>query len=160
MRPAMEYASTTWSPLASSTSINKLQVMQNTAVRTATLCTQDTNIQHLHDEKLPIPIYEHLQLHVSQYKQKTQHPSHPNTPRLKTLSSIMGATQQTSSRPKHSHFNRHKNKHRHIHTSIVSRHLATRNNNKILHTPPSHISSSEEILPRLTRRSFAQLRTK
>ena len=35
---------------------------------------------------------------------------------------------------------------RHIHTSIVSIHLATRGNNKILRTPPPHISSSEEIL--------------
>ena len=42
---------------------------------------------------------------------------------------------------------------RHIHTSIVSRHLATRGNNKILRTPPPHTSSSEEILPRLTRRT-------
>ena len=49
MRPALEYVSSIWSPLASSTSINKLQVMQNTALRTATGCTQDTNIQHLHD---------------------------------------------------------------------------------------------------------------
>ena len=49
---------------------------------------------------------------------------------------------------------------RYIHTSIVSRHLATRGNNKILRTFPPHISSSEERLPRLTRRSLAQLRTK
>ena len=48
---------------------------------------------------------------------------------------------------------------RHIHTSIVSRHLSTRGNNKILHTPPPHISSSEGILPRLTRRTLALLRT-
>ena len=48
---------------------------------------------------------------------------------------------------------------RHIHTSIVSRHLATRGNNKILRTPPPHTSSSEEIPPRLTRRTLAQLRT-
>ena len=48
---------------------------------------------------------------------------------------------------------------RHIHTSIVSRHLATRCNNKILRTPPPHISSSEERLHRLTRRTLAQLRT-
>ena len=53
MRPALEYASSVWSPLASSTSINKLQVMQNAALRTATGCTQDTNIQHLPDEILP-----------------------------------------------------------------------------------------------------------
>ena len=45
----------------------------------------------------------------------------------------------------------------HIH--IVSRHQATRGNNKILRTPPPHISSSKEILPRLTRRTLAKLRT-
>ena len=60
MRPALEYASSIWSPFASSTSINKLQVMQNSALRTATGCTQDTNIQHLHDETLTLPIHEHL----------------------------------------------------------------------------------------------------
>ena len=48
---------------------------------------------------------------------------------------------------------------RHIHTSIVSRHLATRGNNKILRTPPPQISSSEERLPCLTRRTLTQLRT-
>ena len=52
MRPGLEYASSVWSPISSSTSISKLQVMQNAALRTATGCTQDTNIQHLHDETL------------------------------------------------------------------------------------------------------------
>ena len=46
-----------------------------------------------------------------------------------------------------------------LYTSIVSRHLATRGNNKILRTPPPHISSYEEKLPRLTRRTLDQLRT-
>ena len=44
----------------------------------------------------------------------------------------------------------------HIHTSIVSR---PRGNNKILHTTPPHIRSSEEILPRITRYTLSQLRT-
>ena len=44
-----------------------------------------------------------------------------------------------------------------IHTSIISQHLATRDNNKILpHTP---VSSTEENLPRHTRRTLAQLIT-
>ena len=119
MRLAMEYASSIWSPLASSTSINKLQVMQNAALRTATGCTQTTNIQHLHDKTLILPIHEHLQLHASQDKQKTQHPSHPlhkhttyfNTPRQKKLFLTTAATQPNSHRPPHSHYNRHKNKH-------------------------------------------------
>ena len=40
----------------------------------------------------------------------------------------------------------------------TNRHLATRGNNKILRTHPQHLSSSEEILPRLTCRTLAQLR--
>ena len=47
----------------------------------------------------------------------------------------------------------------HIQTSIVSRHLATRGNNKILRIPPPHTSSSEERLPLLTGRTLAQLKT-
>ena len=66
--------------VASSTSINKLQGMHNAALRTSTWCTQDTNIQHLHDEKNM----------------------------------------------------------RHIDTSIVYWHLATRGNNTIMCTPPPH----------------------
>ena len=88
MRPALEYASSVWSPIASSTSINKLQVMQNAALRTATGCTQDTNIQHLHDETLTLPIHKHLQLHASQYKHKTHHIHHipyTNTQHTSTL---------------------------------------------------------------------------
>ena len=168
MRSALEYASSIWSPLSSSTSINKRQIMQNAVLRTATRYTQDTNIQQLHDEARTLPIHGHIQLHASQYKQKTQHPLHPlhkhttyfNTPRLKNpLSLTTAATQQHSHRPPPSHYNQHKTNMRHINTSIVSVHLAIRGNNKILRTPPTHISSSEETLPRLTRRTIAQLRT-
>ena len=50
---------------------------------------------------------------------------------------------------------------RDIHTSIVShlQHLAARDNNKILRTHPPQISSTEENLPRHTRRTLAQLIT-
>ena len=168
MRPALEYASSIWSPLACSTSINKLQVMHNAALRTATGCTQDINIQHMHDETLSLPIHEQLQLHASQYKHKTQHPSHSlhnhityfNTPRTKkNCFQQRPLHNKHSHRPPHSHYNIHKTNMRHIHTSIVSRHLAIRGNNKIVHTPPPHISSSEDRLPRLTHRTLAQLRT-
>ena len=70
MRPALEYASS----ICASCIFDKhykLQVMQNAALRTATGCTQDTNIQHMHDETFILSIHEHLQLHASQYKQKT-----------------------------------------------------------------------------------------
>ena len=67
----------------------------------------------------------------------------------KTLYLTTGATQHTFHRTPHSH----------TVTYIVSRHLATRGNNKILCTPPPHISRSEEILYCPIRRTLAQLRT-
>ena len=48
---------------------------------------------------------------------------------------------------------------RDIHTTIVSQHLAARDNNKILRTHPPQVSSTEENLPRHTCRTLAQLRT-
>ena len=48
---------------------------------------------------------------------------------------------------------------RHTHTSIVSRHIATRGNNKIQRTASPHISSSEETFPRLTRRTLDHMET-
>ena len=138
MRPALEYASFIWSPLASSASINKLQVMQNAALRTATGCTQDTNILHLHDETLILPIHEHLQLHTSQYKQNT------TSITLKhTIFNNGRYTTNISTDPHTITTTDIKTNIRHIHTYIVSSHIATRVNNKILHTHPPHISCSE-----------------
>ena len=74
-RPVLEYASSIWSPLASTTSINKLQVMQNASLRTATGCKQNTNIEHMHEETLTLPVHEHLQLPASQHM--FQQPSVP-----------------------------------------------------------------------------------
>ena len=83
-----------------------------------------------------------------------------NTPRLKTtLSLTMAASQQTFPQTPHSHYNRLKTNMCNMHTSIVSRHLATSGSNKILRTPPPHISSSEETLPLLTHNTLDQLRT-
>ena len=48
---------------------------------------------------------------------------------------------------------------RDIHTGIVSQHLAARDNNKILRTHPSQVSSTEANLPRHTRPTLALLRT-
>ena len=143
MGPALEYASSIWSPLASSTSINKLQVMLNK--------TQTYNICMTKHSHFP---------YTSTYS---------STPHNTNTTSITSST-QTHNIPQHSKakntiFNNGRytvttsdtkpNMH-HIHTCFVSRHLATICNNKILCIPPTHISSSEEILP---PRTLAQLRT-
>ena len=168
-RPILEYSSTIWSPITSNTNINKLQTIQNTALRIATGCTADTNIQHLHDETKILPLQQHLKLHASQLHQTAQQPSHP----LHKFTN-----QQASQRKmKNSVFLSNNNYITHIptndnvtakdteqnkkliHTSIVQTYLNTRTNNKILNDIPPKINPEEETLPRKTRRTLSQLRT-
>ena len=153
MRPALEYASFIWSPLASSASINKLQAMQNAHK------TQTYNICMTKHSYFPYTNTCSITRHNTDRKHSIHHT--PCTDILqhykakKTLSLTTSATQQTSHIPPRNPYNRHKTNMRHIHISIVSRHLATSGNNKILRTPPPHIISSEEILSLLTRRTLA-----
>ena len=157
MRSTLEYASSIWSPMASPTSINKLQVMQNAALRACTGCTHDTNIQHLHDETNILPIQKHLQLHASQVRQKAQYLSHPlhrytthntterlmkpttfNNSRYTTIIPTDPCTVTTADI---------KANMRDIHTSIVSQHLAARDNNKILRTHPRKSAALKRTYP-------------
>ena len=111
------------------------------SIEIATLCTQDTSIQHLHDETLILPIHEHMQLHASQFKQKAQPPSHPTQTHnivhhSKSLKGILNNASYTTNTPTDPQTTVIKaNMHR-IHKCFVSMHLATRGNNKILRTPP------------------------
>ena len=97
---------------------NKLQVMQNAALRTG---TQDTNIQHLHDETLTLPIHE-LPTAPDRLKKPTIFNNGRYTTNIPTDPHTVTTTDTKTNM-------------RHIHTSIVSRHLATRGNNKILPWP-------------------------
>ena len=161
IRPALEYASSILSHLASSTSINKLQVMLNAALRTVTGWTQDANIQQLKTKHSYFPYtgtYSSTP-HNTHRKHNIHHMPYTNiqlTPMPKTSSLTTAATQQTFPQTPTVTTTDIKTNMRYIHTYIV---IATRCNNKILLTPPTQISSSEEILPRPTCRTLAQLRT-
>ena len=85
MRPALEYASSVCLPIASTTSVNKLQVMQNASLRTATGCTQYTNTQHLHDETLTLPIHERSMAHNTNKKHNIHPIPYTNTHHTSTL---------------------------------------------------------------------------
>src|ERR1700730_4180582 len=76
-RPILEYASTVWSPIISNTSMQKLQTVQNTALRVATDCTSDTNMNHFHQETKVLPLKDHCNLHTSNLKQKAASSNHP-----------------------------------------------------------------------------------
>jgi retron-type reverse transcriptase len=168
--PVIEYASTVWSPAISDTNLQKLQTTQNNALRIITGCTADTNIQHLHTETKTLPLNNHLKLHASQLRQKSQLPTHPlhdlnrqtNCPRQmketifenwngKTI--IINNTSATPPTPDSTSQNIKK-----IHTMIVEECLRSYKPNPILSQPAPNINQSEQSLPRKTRRILAQLR--
>ena len=54
------FAAAIWFPNTSATSINKLQIIQNYALRIATECVGMTDIDHLHTEAKTFKVDEHI----------------------------------------------------------------------------------------------------
>ena len=169
-RPVMEYAGTIWAPITAPTNLNKLQKIQNTALRIATGCTQDTNLTHLHNETKILPLDKHLRLHCSQQRQQAQHPDHPlhdlttgpPPDRYKKQTIFKNNNNYTYNRdlqPNLANLETIKQNIKDIHTDITEDYLNARPNNKVLNRQPLDINKTEETLPRSTRRRLAQLRT-
>ena len=169
-RPILEYASTIWSPIASTTGITQLQTIQNMALRIATGCTSDTNIQHLHNKTNILPLNAHLKLHSSQLRQKSQHPTHP-------LHKFTVLTENERHK-KQTMFDNNNNytvniimksdlicedliqsNLKLIHSHIVSNHLSQRPPNKVLQDQTPSVSPAELLISRETRRTLAKLCT-
>ena len=137
--------------------------MQNTTLRTVIGCTRDTNMQHLHDGTQTLPLTEHFKQHTSQITK--EHPCHPLhkltkhncTPKLMKQTTFNNTTNIPTNPNTVTMADISANK-KTIHSAIVTKHLTKRHNNKIQALPPN-ICSSEETLPRHTRRTLAQLRT-
>ena len=140
------------------------------ALRIATGCTSDTNIQHLHNETNILPLNAHLKLHSSQLRQKSQHPTHP-------LHKFTVLTENERHK-KQTIFDNNNNytvninmksdlicedliqsNLKLIHSHIVSNHLSRRPPNKVLQVQTPSVSPAELLLSRETRRTLAQLRT-
>jgi hypothetical protein len=167
-RPQLEYASTIWSPVASKSSKNKLQVVQNSALRIATGHTRDTNVQHLHSETLVLPIEQHTQMLAAQTREKASNPKHPlnhllnpqEPPRRmketifnsQTITRIQKCTGETVTQEEMSRNIKT------LHTDAVEEYLRSRENNALIGEKAPEVDASEEELPRKRRRQLAQLR--
>ena len=77
-RPVLDYASTIWSPNASETNIDKLQIVQNTALRIATGCTHDTNTYTTRRTYYQYTNTYNYTHHKSDRKHNTQHTHYTN----------------------------------------------------------------------------------
>ena len=148
--------------------MQKLQTVQNTALRIATGCTADTNINHLHQETTTLPLKEHCNLHASNLKQKAASSSHPLNklmnqppPHRQMKESLFQSNKNIINPPKNNYLsdieieqNINTN-----HNLTVSNYLNSIPDNKVINLPALPIHQSEETLTRYERRLLAQLRT-
>ena len=146
---ALQYAFSIWSPLSSSTSINKLQIMQHAALGTDTGNTTQTSAwRNTHTSHTLAPTAQHITIQTENTTSITSFTQqYFNTPRLNIA--IFNIGRYTTNLPTDHHTvttTDIETNMRHIHTSIF-RHLATRGNNKILRTPPVNHTSLKRYCP-------------
>ena len=168
-RPILEYANTIWSPIISQTNTQKLQTVQNTALRTVTGCTLDTNAEHLHSETLTLPLREHFKLHSSQLRQLAQDPEHtlhhltqqeanPRHKKQTPFDNNNNYTYNLDTPPQDTNPQTIEGNKKRIHTHFVET-FTNAVTNKILNANPPPVDPSEKALPHSVRRTLAQLRT-
>ena len=74
------YAAPVWFPNTSATSRNKLQIIQNSALRIATGCVKMSGIDDLHAEARMLKVEDHLSMLCSQFLATCLQPGHPSLP--------------------------------------------------------------------------------
>ena len=72
------YAASISFPNTSLSLIQKLQTIQNSAVRIATGCVQMSSTKHLHEETEMLPVQDYLSLICSQYLARAVQPTSPS----------------------------------------------------------------------------------
>ena len=166
VRPSLEYACTVWSPIISETNLQKIQSVQNSALRIATGCTSNTNQNHLHIETQILPLKHHFNLHASNMKQKSAFPNHPlnhllkQPPPIRTMKhSLYQSNNQIVNPPTEDlelqqiALNIQTN-----HTLIVGHYKNNLPPNKVINQQAPSIDPTEEYLPRKQRSTLAQIR--
>ena len=169
IRPLLTYANPIWFPNSSPSAIQKLQVLQNSALRIATGCVRASAISHLHAETQVLPVRDHLSLLCSQYLARTLQPNHPSHTIVTSPSGPRTVRHTLQSRflsvvapyaeggiiPPASYAQTLKA----IHTSAVAAAISSQPPNRVLQSPPPSIAEEEKSLPRPARTLLAQLRS-
>src|SRR5580692_7274710 len=124
-------------------------------------CTADTNTQHLHEETNILPVDTHLKLHASQLRQKACNITHPlhSLPQQKPpprhhKTTIFQPDNEYIKRTDKDILNEENIKLniKTIHKNTAQQYPNNKTDNKIINQQAPKINSSEESLPRPTRR--------
>ena len=167
------YGAPIWATNASTSSINKLQIIQNSALRIATGCHLSSAVDHLHSEAMILKVQEHLDMVCTQFLATSLHPSHPSF-QIVTAESGPRAMKNTLQSRYHPGVAELTGEaaltaggtianptaaSRQVHCRAVAKSIAARADNRVLGSPAPDIDDAEQELPRKTRRTLAQLRS-
>ena len=170
IRSIFNYAAPIVFPNYSSMSINRLQRVQNRALRLALGCHSASSFEHIHNEAKELPVSDHLRLLSAQFLARAlqeNHPSHRHVIRDKgrrsmkeTLRSkcidVVTPYLNESGKIGLGDYPRVKTA---IHTDIVAETIDHLGSSRVLNGAPPQVDKSETLLPRLVRSTLSQLRS-
>ena len=169
IRPFFDYCAPIVFPLYSQTSIRRLQLVQNRALRRITGCVQLSSVDHLHQETGILPVDAHLELLTGQFYAQALHPSHPSHEIVKlppgprrmkhTLATKVGHLVDPYLVNGIIPDGAVKTAVDGIHTKVVGDAISRYGNNRVLNAPAPKINKLESSLPRPTQVALAQLRS-
>ena len=170
IKPVLSYAAPVWFPATCRTNIEKLQRVQNQALRIASGSLLKADIQHLHSETSILPLSDHLGVLCAQFLAGALRPAHPShalvtqdpgprnrVPLLQSafLPAVAGFLEDDGTADPANHRATISG----IHTAAVGAHLASRIPNRVLQRQAPNISPTELSLPRHFRTTLSQLRS-
>ena len=163
-RSVLEYGVPIWSPLISPTNWEKLQRVQNQALRIATGCLQMSSIDHLHQETKVLPLQAHGNMLTKQFIAQSHHHAHPGNkflhqrppPRNMKQTNLIfeeeiGHLFQADTSIKQVIQS--------VHTTTVSKSVAAYTPNAVTGDKPPPVHQSEASLSRKVRSGLARLRS-
>mgnify|MGYP007048355338 CR=1 FL=1 len=166
-RSLLEYGVPIWSPIISPSCWDKLQIVQNQALRVITGCLLMSPIEHLHRETKILPLKEHGEMLSKQFLLNCNLPGHPGYKHLERPVPERPTRKPTIYRLKDSI--RHllpvsdksllKKGMKDVHTESVQSTINQYNNNKVLDNAPPPIDIEEQNLTRKSRCLLSQLRS-
>ena len=168
IRSLFTYTAPIWSINISQRSTQKLQTIQNAALRIATGSVKLSAESHLHAEAKMLPVRNHLSLLSVQYLATCLQPTHPSYP-IVTADSGPRDMKETLQHKFGSEITRFcvngavenaEVARTVLHTEYVDHSIRTRPLNRVLHHQPPDINEEEELtLPRSHRTTLSQLRS-
>ena len=161
------YAAPIWFPNTSRHSINRLQTIQNSALRIATGCVRMTPIDHLHAEARVLRVGEHLSMLCSQYLATCLKPDHvafstvtaDSGPKSKKQTLQLSFGDQVSDLLVDGCIYNVKEARSRIHTRAVERAIEGRQASGVLGRAAPDVDNAEVHLSRGERTTLAQLRS-